>query len=76
MHRLALPAGSIGSPGAVEFVQPFFGSGYSVEFDGATWQQQDSPTPNMDQIQPWKLIFTPESAAEFEAMLPEKDRWT
>jgi len=35
-----------GAPGAVDFVQPFFGSGYSVEFDGATWQQQNSPTPN------------------------------
>jgi hypothetical protein len=35
-----------GAPGAVDFVQPFFGSGYSVEFDGATWSRQNSPTPN------------------------------
>ena len=35
-----------GAPGAVDFVQPFFASGYSVEFDGATWSRQDSPTPN------------------------------
>jgi hypothetical protein len=35
-----------GAPGAVDFVEPFFGSGYSVEFDGATWSRQNSPTPN------------------------------
>jgi hypothetical protein len=35
-----------GAPGAVDFVQPFFASGYSVEFDGATWSRQNSPTPN------------------------------
>jgi hypothetical protein len=32
--------------GAIDFVQSFFGSGYSAEFDGATWSRQDSPTPN------------------------------
>lgn len=35
-----------GAPGAVDFVQPFFASGYSVEFDGATWSLQNTPTPN------------------------------
>jgi hypothetical protein len=35
-----------GSPGAVDFVQPFFGSGYSAESDGTSWSQQTNPTPN------------------------------
>jgi hypothetical protein len=35
-----------GAPGAIDFVQSFFGSGYSAEFDGATWSRQDNPTPN------------------------------
>lgn len=35
-----------GSPGAVDFVQPFFASGYSVETDGTSWSQQANPTPN------------------------------
>ena len=41
-----------GAPGAVDFVQPFFGSGYSVEFDGATWSRQNSPTPNTGPLTP------------------------
>ena len=35
-----------GAAGAVDFVEPFFASGYSAEFDGATWSQQINPTPN------------------------------
>ena len=41
-----------GAPGAVDFVQPFFASGYSVEFDGATWSRQNSPTPNTGTLTP------------------------
>lgn len=41
-----------GAPGAVDFVQPFFASGYSVEFDGATWSRQNSPTPNTGPLAP------------------------
>jgi hypothetical protein len=41
-----------GAPGAIDFVQPFFASGYSVEFDGATWSRQNSPTPNTGPLTP------------------------
>jgi len=41
-----------GDPGTVDFVQPFFGAGYSVEFDGATWSRQNSPTPNTGALAP------------------------
>ncbi len=34
-----------GSPGAVDFSIPLFGTGFSAEFDGVSWLQQGTPTP-------------------------------